>query len=258
MDLARAPTSMPKRAASRHRGRRPTPYEPSRPGPRRPVRFTARVPNRARRGDERPRAFSGIDRERLGIAFIVAAIVVVGLILACFALFGVSGLLVIPALLVVIGIFAFRRDEAGPVEVATNPDRVHRVLVLANEGLSGARLADALASRDDRAAAVHVRVVVPALGSALNRLTSDLDDEVGRAEVDLERIVGEVRELGVEAEGEVGDTDPGRALEDALRTYPADEVILVNPAKEDMGRLEKAATLKAHDSSPIPVSELHV
>lgn len=207
---------------------------------------------------ERTRAFQGLDRERLGIVFIVATIVVVGLLLGSFALFGVSGLVIIPALIAVILVFAFRRDDAKPIELATNADEVHRLLVLANEGLSGSALRNALASRSDVDRATHVHVVVPAIGSAISRLTDDLDEESGRAESDLERILGEIRETGTEADGEVGDTDPGRALEDALRAYPADEIVLVNPVEADMGRLERAATARAHDETPIPVTELHV
>lgn len=66
-----------------------------------------------------------------------------------------------------------RRDESQPVQVATSADSVHRVLVLAEEGLSGDELTGALRVRAERHGNLHVMVVVPALASRLDRLSGD-------------------------------------------------------------------------------------
>lgn len=206
---------------------------------------------------EGPRALGAIDRERFGIIFIVVMIVVLGIAVVSGAV-GLTGLVIVGALLGLLLVVGYRRDESKPVEVAANPDRVRRVLVLANEGLGGARLREALDRSHGNGSELHVRVIVPALASPLSRLTDDVDDEVGRADVDVERLLSEVRSSGLEADGEVGDSDPSRALEDALRTYPADEIVVVNPADDSMGRMERAVTSRAKDATPIPVTELHV
>jgi hypothetical protein len=101
-------------------------------------------------------------------------------------------------------------------------------------------------------------VIVPALTGTVKRLAGDVDDEIARAEADAERLVSEVNSAGFDADGMVGDADPTQALEDALKTYPADEVIVVNPEAEAMGRLERAATARAKDATPIPFTEIHV
>src|SRR4051794_33046432 len=54
----------------------------------------------------------------------------------------------------------------------------------------------------------------------------DTDAALPAAERRLARCLDRLEEAGVFAAGRVGDSDPLRAIEDALRLYPADEIVV--------------------------------
>jgi hypothetical protein len=199
------------------------------------------------------RSFAGLDREKWALVFIPVTIVILALAIVLGGV-GLTGLTIVSAFLALILFVGSRRDERETVEVLRSEDSVHRILVVANEGLGGEPLAEALRSKGGGG---HVRVIVPALTGTVKRLAGDVDDEIARAEADAERLVSEVNAAGLDADGMVGDADPTQALEDALKTYPADEVIVVNPAEGHVGRMERAATLRAKDATPLPFTEVN-
>ncbi len=59
-------------------------------------------------------------------------------------------------------------------------------------------------------------------------------------------------------EARVGDSDPLKAIEDALRTFSADELIVVTLGDQDAGWLEKGSGEKALDRFALPVTHLVV
>ena len=59
-------------------------------------------------------------------------------------------------------------------------------------------------------------------------------------------------------EAEVGDTDPVQAIEDALRAFPADEVLVLTHADEEAGWLEQGSAEEARERFGIPVTRLTV
>jgi hypothetical protein len=59
-------------------------------------------------------------------------------------------------------------------------------------------------------------------------------------------------------EAEVGDTDPVQAIEDALRTFPAHELVLVTRKEDDAGWLEEGAADEALARFHLPVTHLVV
>lgn len=61
-----------------------------------------------------------------------------------------------------------------------------------------------------------------------------------------------------DVESRVGDSDPLKAIEDALRTFPADELIVVTLADKDAGWLEKGKGETALDRFSLPVTHLVV
>lgn len=61
-----------------------------------------------------------------------------------------------------------------------------------------------------------------------------------------------------DVESRVGDSDPLKAIEDALRTFPADELIVVTLADEDAAWLEKGSGEKALNGFSLPVTHLIV
>jgi hypothetical protein len=200
------------------------------------------------------RSFAGLDREKWALIFIPVTIVILALAILLGGV-GLTGLTIVSAFLALILFVGSRRDQRETVEVLRNEDAVHRILVVANEGLGGEPLTSALKPEDGDGPA-HVRVIVPALTGTVKRLAGDVDDEIARAEADAARLVSEINSAGFDADGMVGDSDPTQALEDALKTYPADEVIVVNPGEGNIGRMERAATLRAKDATPLPFTEV--
>ena len=74
---------------------------------------------------------------------------------------------------------------------------------------------------------VGVLVVAPALPkSALRYWVSDTDEGTNHARTVEEATLAELRSDGVPSEGHVGSPDPLTAIEDALRLFDADEVVI--------------------------------
>jgi len=104
----------------------------------------------------------------------------------------------------------------------------------------------------------ELRVVAPAADvSPLQWLTNDEDAARAEAGEAASRMAGAV---GGEArvETEVGDSDPVKAIEDALRTFPADEVIVVTPAGEKANWLEADAGRDAAERFNVPVTAIEL
>jgi hypothetical protein len=97
-------------------------------------------------------------------------------------------------------------------------------LIVANQTLPSAALADAIAERI-RSGVTAFHVVVPATPVA-SGFTWDEDESRREAGERLESFLERLRGLGVEAAGEVGDRDPVSAVRDALRGREIDEIVL--------------------------------
>jgi hypothetical protein len=102
-------------------------------------------------------------------------------------------------------------DPPKPV-VSETPGR-HRILVVAPPGTESVSVPDG----------AEVLVVVPALASKVEALTGAVDDRRHDAEATAAAL--EARIPGSRAE--VGADDPALAVEDALRMFGADEVLVV-------------------------------
>jgi len=100
----------------------------------------------------------------------------------------------------------------------------HHVLVVANETCDNPSLCAVIFAHVGRRA--DVLVVTPALPSLASRWTSDDDSAVRRATDRMRTTVKCLQRLGMSAHGQVGDHDPVLAVEDALRDFPADEIIV--------------------------------
>jgi hypothetical protein len=103
--------------------------------------------------------------------------------------------------------------DPPPVVTSGTPPGKHRVLVVAPPGTETVTVPDG----------AEVLVVVPALASTSEALTGAVDDRRGDAEATA--AVLESRLQG--ARVEVGADDPALAVEDALRVFGADEVLVV-------------------------------
>ena len=132
-----------------------------------------------------------------------------------------------------------------------------RILVVANETVGGEPLRD-LIHRRSEGVEERVRVVCPALMSAVRFFASDEDGPRAAAQERLDRSLARLRELGVSAEGEVGDADPLQAIEDALRTFGADEVIISTHPKGRSQWLERGVVRAARERFDVPITHVVV
>jgi len=133
-----------------------------------------------------------------------------------------------------------------------------RILVVTTAPVEG----DALRERvRDHAAGedAELRVVATASDlSPLDWLATDEDEarrEAGQRAADVGEAVAPEAD---EVETEVGDTDPVQAIEDALRTFPADELLLVTRPDDAAGWLEEGAAAEALARFSLPVTHLVV
>ncbi len=104
--------------------------------------------------------------------------------------------------------------------------RFHRILVVANETSEGRALHTLIRSRAPDPGAVRVLLVAPALNSRFRYWLSDEDEARHAAEDRLRRSLKLLDEAEISAEGMVGDADPLQAIDDALRIFPADEIVI--------------------------------
>jgi hypothetical protein len=170
---------------------------------------------------------------RFLIAVIIAALVIVG------AAYLNTWLGVAAAVVTVAGIVWSLRQEPIPgasdsppkLESAT-PRGTHCVLVLALPGTATVRAPDR---------ATDIVVVVPALASTVEALTGAVDDRRAAAEETANRLAAQLPN----ARAEIGADDPALAVEDALRTFGADEIVVVG---------DEALVATIRDRVTLPVS----
>jgi hypothetical protein len=99
-----------------------------------------------------------------------------------------------------------------------------RILVVVNETMASEALHDVV---DTYAAGrAVVAVVAPALIGRVRYWTSDDREARAAAEERLDWCLDSLRESGVDALGFVGDADPLQAIDDALRLFDADAIII--------------------------------
>ena len=123
----------------------------------------------------------------------------------------------------------FRREARGRPAPAAQPPRgegARRILVLVDETDSGTKLSDQIKAAGGGGGDASVLVVASVATSSLKRWMSDGDDAREGAEEHLQSMIAGLKGLGIEATGEVGDADPLQAIDDALRTFGADVIII--------------------------------
>jgi len=116
-----------------------------------------------------------------------------------------------------------------------------KLLIVALEPLSEGRLRAGLQRITDRRD-VEAHVVSPASKvSRLQWLTNEEDDARRRAEAVADHTASAVEGDTVVVETETGDVDPLQATEDALRTFTADEIVVLCRPPERETWIERAS-----------------
>jgi hypothetical protein len=108
---------------------------------------------------------------------------------------------------------------------------VMRGLVIASEPITAERLRAALGEATGDA---EIMVVAPALHrSALRFWLSDADEAIRRAGLVQRETVEGFDDAGFDAHGGTGESDPIKAVEDVLVTFPAERILLFTRAASE-------------------------
>ena len=133
-----------------------------------------------------------------------------------------------------------------------------RALVVANEQVAGSELRDSLLQRLGNGVS-QVFVVAPALtGSGLKYVLGDVDDAIAPAEERLQHTLEELRRAGIEATGEVGDSDPMQAINDEIVKFDPDRILVVAHREEDGDFAERGLLEQLERDVDLPVTEIVV
>ena len=130
-----------------------------------------------------------------------------------------------------------------------------KILALVAEPISGATLESALGAD---AGDAEVMVVAPALDSRTHFWTSDNDEAIARAQEVQQESVERLSEEGVDAVGDTGEADPLLALQDALATFPAEEIVIVTRPENDRNWAEEDLVEQAQERFSVPVRQMEV
>jgi nucleotide-binding universal stress UspA family protein len=121
----------------------------------------------------------------------------------------------------------------------------YRLLVVSNETVEGDALHELIARRS-ALQPTQVVVVAPAL------------EEDRAAEARLGRALCRLESAGVRADGWVGDADPMQAIDDALRVFAADALIVASHPEQRSGWPVDGLLRRARATFDVPITHLVV
>lgn len=131
-----------------------------------------------------------------------------------------------------------------------------RILALVAEPIDDAALRSALGGDDLEGS--EVLVVAPALNSKRRFIMADADPAIERAEAVQQETVERLDEGGIDAAGKTGESDPLLALQDALVTFEADEIVLFTHSGGKRNFLEEGLVEEATERFDAPVRHMIV
>ncbi len=191
----------------------------------------------------------------LGAVVYFAAIAIAGVINAW------AGLVVFIVLTLAVAWWWFRSrehpvpDQVTPISRSAPGER--RILVVANETVGGVELLTRIRELGEGARA-EVLVVSPALNTPLRHLASDEDAARAQARERLDHSLARLDQEGIHARGEIGDGDPLQAIEDALRTFGADEILISTHPEGRSNWLERGVVTGARERFAMPIHHVVV
>jgi hypothetical protein len=131
-----------------------------------------------------------------------------------------------------------------------------KILALVAEPVSADALRSAVGEEDANSA--EVLVIAPALNTKKRFFLADPDPAIERAEAVQEETVERLGDAGIDAAGGTGEEDPLLALQDALVTYDADEIVLFTHAGGKRNWLEDGLVEQAKERFDPPVRHMVV
>ena len=137
----------------------------------------------------------------------------------------------------------------------------HRIVVVANETVGGKALIDAVRHHAEEAhkrhEPFHVTVVCPQNQPKSGYVIYD-ESVRSAAENRLRTTLAQLREVGIDADGEVMDPDPFSATMDAVGAYGADQIIISTHPDTRSGWLRKDLVDRIREESGLPVEHVVV
>jgi len=130
-------------------------------------------------------------------------------------------------------------------------------VLAASETVGGRQVLGCLEGRSDGVAEKWL-VVCPPLNSPLRHWVSDEDDARAAAQERLDESLASMRELGLDARGEIGAGAPLQAIVAAIRTFRPDELILSTHPEGRSHWLERGVVTRARERFALPVTHVVV
>ena len=193
---------------------------------------------------------------------LIVAVLVAPVALAAIFVSSTAALVVGAGVLVglIVGLFLLKRDEPAEKLLlgrARSDDGKRRILVVANETLLGKPLREEIMHRAQGRPA-EVRVVCPALNTKIKYWVSDEDEARRQAHERLGEVLAQLSRESIQAQGDIGDSDPVQAIEDALRVFPADEVIVSTHPYGRSNWLEQDVVGRSRERFSLPITHVVV
>jgi len=198
-----------------------------------------------------------LDSDLIGIPATLYTFAVLAISLAVFRFGGpVAGLVVAAALWVPMVLFAIQGRGKPPLPldlVAGAEGPLHRVLVIANEGLEDPALCREVCRRSARTA-TEAMVLAPVVASSrLGELTDDVDTQLSTANGRVDAAVRVLRGEGVKASGRTDIASPMESLSDGLREFPPNEIVML-PGREAQWDAAAELAERVRSQTGLPVT----
>ena len=130
-----------------------------------------------------------------------------------------------------------------------------QILVVANETLGGRRLRELLDQKAKVNPSLAIRLVIPQSRPRRGSVIY-LQSVHDAAQVRLDLALSLLDELGFDASGEIGDTDPFNATMDAIADRKPDEIVISTLPATASGWLRRDLVERVADASGIPVQHV--
>lgn len=196
----------------------------------------------------------------LGVGCIVAIILAVTVTVPV-------GLIVLGVVLVLSALYLFLRARSershalreASLESAPATTDTWRVLVIANESLSGDVLEREIERHAKAKGPPQLLVVAPVLVSRTRFVTTDVDKAMNQARERLAKTLAWAKEKGLKAQGHIGDpVSPMLAVEDELRSFAPNEILVVTHPEESANWMESGFVEQIRRELDLPVSHVTI
>jgi len=150
-------------------------------------------------------------------------------------------------------------SDNSPGDASSSGNEAHRVLLVADETFRGSDLAEELRSHLGERELVQVFVIAPAMArNPVDQELGNIDETIGPTGERLQAVIAELRKIGIEATGEIGDLDPLVAVGDGVREFNPDEIVVVRHVDGEPDQGEKGLGDRLGTEFHQPVTQLLV